>query len=35
MNVVSVKAAQSEDSVVNERLIFPLGHSCSELLFSF
>lgn len=27
--------AQSEDGVAYERVTFPLGHSCSELLFSF
>lgn len=30
-----VVVAQSVGGVVYERATFPLGHSCSELLFSF
>lgn len=31
----SAIVALSEDGVAYERVTFPLGHSCSELLFSF
>lgn len=31
----SAIVAQSEDGVAYERITSPLGHSCSELLFSF